>query len=210
MNAFWHKLKYTVQEDLNSLMDKPRKKENPLELLNQYFLDAQKQTAEIGKLLERQGRLKEELENECQDADLMAVKRRRQLELAEATGDAELIAFAQEEVEAYEGRVARLSASIQDATQELLSLERKFEEMKHRVKDMRVRQLQLMGKENVTRAQEKMNRFVKPDQSFSTLDDLHSYIENLGGGTRTSQSHSSMEQRLDSLEKSNAKSQDIV
>ena len=210
MNAFWHKLKYTVQEDLNNLMDKPQKKENPLELLNQYFLDAQKQTAEIGKLLERQGRLKEELENECQDADLMAVKRRHQLELAEATGDAELIAFAQEEVEAYEGRVARLSASIQDATQELLSLERKFEEMKHRVKDMRVRQLQLMGKENVTRAQEKMDRFVKPDQSFSTLDDLHSYIENLGGGTRTTQSHSSMEQRLDSLEKSNAKTQDIV
>ncbi|PID05927.1 MULTISPECIES: PspA/IM30 family protein [unclassified Sporosarcina] len=210
MNAFWHKLKYTVQEDLNNLMDKPQKKENPLELLNQYFLDAQKQTAEIGKLLERQGRLKEELENECQDADLMAVKRRHQLELAEATGDAELIAFAKEEVVAYEGRVARLSASIQDATQELLSLERKFEEMKHRVKDMRVRQLQLMGKENVTRAQEKMDRFVKPDQSFSTLDDLHAYIENLGGGTRTPQSHSSMEQRLDSLEKSNAKTQDIV
>ncbi|PIC70012.1 hypothetical protein CSV77_11055 [Sporosarcina sp. P16b] len=210
MNAFWHKLKYTLQEDLNSLMDKSQKKENPLELLNQYFLEAQKQTAEIGKLLERQGRLKEELEAECQEANSMAIKRRRQLELAEVAGDAELIAFAQEEVEAYEGRVARLSASIQDATQELLSLERKFEEMKHRVKDMRVRQLQLMGKENVTRAQEKMNRFVKPDSSFSTLDDLHSYIENLGGGTRSTQSHSSMEQRLDSLEKSNAKSQDIV
>ncbi|PID25369.1 PspA/IM30 family protein [Sporosarcina sp. P7] len=210
MNAFWHKLKYTLQEDLNSLMDKSQKKENPLELLNQYFVEAQKQTAEIGKLLERQGRLKEELEAERQDANSMAIKRRRQLELAEMTGDAELIAFAQQEVEAYEGRVARLSASIQDATQELLSLEREFEEMKHRVKDMRVRQLQLMGKENVTRAQEKMNRFVKPDSSFSTLDDLHSYIENLGGETRTTQSHSSMEQRLDSLEKSNAKSQDIV
>ncbi|MDV6379100.1 PspA/IM30 family protein [Sporosarcina sp. GW1-11] len=206
MNAFWHRLKYTVQEDIRSLMDEPQKKENPLALLNQYFLDAQKQTAEIGKLLERQSRLKEELENERADADLMAVKRRNQLELAEATGEVELIAFAKEEVEAYEGRVARLSASIQDATHELLSLERKFEEMKHRVKDMRVRQLQLMGKENVTRAQEKMDRFVTPDSAFSTLDDLHSYIENLGGGTRTTQSHSSMEQRLDSLEKTHAKS----
>ncbi|WP_303967448.1 PspA/IM30 family protein [Sporosarcina ureae] len=210
MNAFWHRVKYTVQEDLNKLMDKPQRKENPLEMLNQYFLDAQKQTAEIGKLLERQGKLKEELENERQDAELMAMKRRHQLELAEGAGETELITFAQEEIEAYEGRVARLSASIQDATQELLSLERKFEEMKHRVKDMRVRQLQLMGKENVTRAKEKMDRFVKPDQSFSTLDDLHSYIENLGSGRRTTQSHSSMEQRLDSLEKSNAKTQDIV
>ncbi|ARD48565.1 hypothetical protein SporoP37_10710 [Sporosarcina sp. P37] len=210
MNAFWHRLKYTVQEDLSTLLDKPQKKENPLALLNQYFLDAQKQTAEIGKLLERQGRLKEELENERQDADLMAMKRRRQLELAEATGEAELIAFAQQEVEAYEGRVARLSASIQDAVQELLSLERKFEEMKHRVKDMRVRQLQLMGKENVMRAKEKMDRFVKPDSTISSLDDLHSFIEDLGGSTGRAQSHSSMEQRLDSLEKSNAKSQDIV
>ncbi|AXI00869.1 PspA/IM30 family protein [Sporosarcina sp. PTS2304] len=209
MNAFWHRLKYTVQEDLNSLMDKPRKKENPLALLNQYFLDAQQQTTEIGKLLERQGRLKEELENERQDAELLAMKRRDQLKLAEAAGEYELVSFAKEEVEAYENRVARLSASIQDATQELLSLERKFEEMKHRIKDMRVRQLQLMGKENVTRAQEKMDKFVQPDPIFSTLDDLHSYIENLGSATTARQSHSSMEQRLDSLEKS-AKSQDIV
>lgn len=210
MNAFWHKVKYTVQEDFNNLMEKPKKKENPLVLLNQYFQDAQKQTAEIGKLLERQGRLKEELESEREDAELMAMKRRRQLELAEATEETELIAFAQEEVEAYEGRTARLSASIGEATQELLSLERKFEEMKHRVKDMRVRQLQLMGKENVTRAQEKMNRFVKPDPSFSIFDDLHSYIENLGGATGTKPSHSSMEQRLDSLEKTSAKSGEIV
>ncbi|MEK4023272.1 MULTISPECIES: hypothetical protein [Sporosarcina] len=210
MNAFWHRLKYTVQEDLNSLMEKKNGKENPLEQLNQYFLEAQQQTAEIGKLLERQGRLKEELENERQDADLMAMKRRRQLELAEATGEEELISFAKSEVEAYEGRVARLSASIQEATQELLSLERKFEEMKHRVKDMRVRQLQLMGKENVKRADEKMNRFVTPENIFSSLDDLHTYIENLGGTTRTTQSASSMEQRLDSLEKNNAKSQEIV
>ncbi|MGE7544526.1 PspA/IM30 family protein [Sporosarcina newyorkensis] len=210
MNAFWHRLKYTVQEDLNSLMEKKNGKENPLEQLNQYFLEAQQQTAEIGKLLERQGRLKEELESERQDADLMAMKRRHQLELAEATGEEELISFAKSEVEAYEGRVARLSASIQEATQELLSLERKFEEMKHRVKDMRVRQLQLMGKENVKRADEKMNRFVTPENIFSSLDDLHTYIENLGGTTRTTQSASSMEQRLDSLEKNNAKSQEIV
>ncbi|MEV9641169.1 PspA/IM30 family protein [Mammaliicoccus sciuri] len=210
MNAFWHRLKYTVQEDLNSLMEKKNGKENPLEQLNQYFLEAQQQTAEIGKLLERQGRLKEELESERQDADLMAMKRRRQLELAEATGEEELISFAKSEVEAYEGRVARLSASIQEATQELLSLERKFEEMKHRVKDMRVRQLQLMGKENVKRADEKMNRFVTPENIFSSLDDLHTYIENLGGTTRTTQSASSMEQRLDSLEKNNARSQEIV
>ncbi|WP_153733090.1 PspA/IM30 family protein [Sporosarcina obsidiansis] len=205
MNAFWHRVKYTVQEDLNGLFDK-KKKENPLATLNQYFLDAQQQTVEIGKLLERQGRLKEELEQERQDAELMAMKRRRQLELAEATGEEELISFAKAEVEAYEGRVARLSASIQDATHELLSLERKFEEMKHRVKDMRVRQLQLMGKENVTRAEEKMNRFVAPEDMFSTLDHLHAYIENLGGSTPSKQSASSMEQRLESLEKTNANS----
>ncbi|WP_153723373.1 PspA/IM30 family protein [Sporosarcina cascadiensis] len=211
MNAFWHRLKYTVQEDLNSLMDKKKTgNENPIEQLNQYFLDAQQQTAEIGKLLERQGRLKQELEQERQDADLMAMKRRRQLELAEATGEEELISFAKAETEAYEGRVARLSASIQEATNELLSLERKFEEMKHRVKDMRVRQLQLMGKENVTRAQEKMDRFAAPETLFSTLDDLHSYIENLGGSKRSASSASSMEQRLDSLEKSSAKQEEIV
>lgn len=210
MNAFWHKLKYTVQEDFNSFMEKPKKKENPIELLNKYFLDAQKQTAEIGKLLQRQGRLKDELENERMNADLMAMKRRHQLELAEAAGEYELVDFAKQEVEAYEARVATLSASIQEATHELLSLERKFEEMKHRVKDMRVRQLQLMGKENVTRAQEKMDRFVKPDTTSSAVDELYSYIEDFGGSSHTARSHASMEDRLDSLGKSDAKSEDIV
>lgn len=210
MNALWYRLKYAVQEDLNSLMDKPQKKGNPLAQLNAYFAEAEKQTAEVGKLLKRQGRLKEELEQEKQEAQAMAEKRRQQLELAVLTGEQDLISFAQSEVDAYEQRAAKLSTSIADAMEELLSLERQFEQMKHRIKDMRVRQLQLMGKENVARAQHKMDRFGTPDSSFNVLDDLHSYIENLGSTPVKKETHSSMEQRLDALEKSSAQQDKIV
>lgn len=202
-NAWWHRLKYTVQEDLNEIFY-GKKEENPIKKLNQYLAEAEQRTAEVGKLIERQGQLKEELEKERQDAELMAMKRRRQLELAESAGETELVSFAQSEVAAYEGRMATLSASIQEATHEVLSLERKFEEMKHRVKDMRVRQLQLMGKENVARAEKKMERFQVPE--MSVLDDLHSYIESVGG-KQTAASASSMEERLDSLEKNSANMQ---
>ncbi|WP_313903001.1 hypothetical protein [Planococcus salinarum] len=44
----------------------------------------------------------------------------------------------------------KLDKELQDA--ESVALEQRYEEMKHKVKDMKVRQLQLMGKENATRA----------------------------------------------------------
>ena len=37
--------------------------------------------------------------------------------------------------------------------------------MKHKVKDMKVRQLQLMGKENVTRAHHRMDQVISPEEA---------------------------------------------
>ena len=212
MNSVWNRFKYTVQADLHAVLDKQEKK-NPIALLNQYIVEAEKQTASVGKLLERQGQLKIALEKEYAEAASMVDKRRTQLQLAEATGEEDLVTFAKTEIHAYETRAADLAGTITESEQELLSLERRFEEMKHKVKDMKVRQLQLMGKENVTRANRRMDTFISPEQmdkQISSVEEMNSYIENLDQKISNAYETSSMERRLESLEKSAAQQTEIV
>ncbi|MCG3086629.1 PspA/IM30 family protein [Sporosarcina cyprini] len=210
MNSLWNRFKYTVQADLHTLLDKKENK-NPIAMLNQYIREAEKQTESVGKLLDRQAKLKEELEKELAAAEAMAEKRRGQLELANATGEEDLVAFAEQEVGSYEKRASELSGSVTEAAYELMSLERKFEEMKHKVKDMKVRQLQLMGKENVTRAHRRMDQIISPEnKDMSNMDEMKAYIDNLGGKIQKDYESSSMERRLELLEKNAPKREEIV
>ena len=143
----------------------------------------------------------------------MADKRRHQLELARKVGEEDLAAFAEVEVTAYNTRVLTLTESILNAADELTSLERKFEEMKHKVKDMKVRQLQLMGKENVTRAHHRMDQVISPERAeepIATAGEMNKYIENLGGKIEREYETSSMERRLESLEATALKDTKVV
>ncbi len=203
MNSLWNRFKYSIEADLHSLFDKKESK-NPIAMLNQYIREAEKQTDSIGKLLERQGKLKSEMQKELTEAEKMADKRRSQLELAQVAGEEDLIAFAEEEIAAYDTRAAELSESIAETAYELIALERKFEEMKHKVKDMKVRQLQLMGKENVTRAHRRMDQVISPenaDSNMASVSEMKKYIENLGGKIEREFETSSMERRLEALVK---------
>jgi len=203
MNSLWNRFKYSVQADLHTVLDKKESK-NPIAMLNQYLREAEKQTDSIGKLLERQSKLKTEMQKELTEAEKMADKRRSQLVLAQTAGEEDLIAFAEEEIAAYDTRAAELSESVMETAYELISLERKFEEMKHKVKDMKVRQLQLMGKENVTRAHQRMNQVISPenaDSKMASIGEMKKYIENLGGKIEREYETSSMDRRLETLEK---------
>ena len=212
MNSLWNRFKYSVQADLHTAFDKKESK-NPIAMLNQYIREAEKQTDSVGKLLERQSKLKDELQKELNESQAMTEKRRAQLELARSTDEEDLVAFAEDEVTAYETRAQNLMKSIRNATYELTALERKFEEMKHKVKDMKVRQLQLMGKENVMRANHRMDQVISPeqaDQKMSTISEMNQYIENLGGKIDREYETSSMERRLESLEVNAVKKNEIV
>ncbi|KXH83816.1 PspA/IM30 family protein [Sporosarcina sp. HYO08] len=212
MNSLWNRFKYSLQADLHTFFDKKENK-NPIAMLNQYLREAEKQTNSVGNLLERQGKLKQEMEKELKEAEKMADKRRSQLTLAETAGEEDLAAFARDEVAAYEMRVAELSTSIAETAAELISLERKFEEMKHKVKDMKIRQLQLMGKENVTRAHRRMEQVISPEaveNKLASFGEMKNYIENLSVKVERQYETSSMERRLDALEKTSTKNVEIV
>ena len=68
MNSLWNRFKYTVQADLHTAFDKKENK-NPIAMLNQYIREAEKQTTSVGKLLERQFKLKTELQKELTEAE---------------------------------------------------------------------------------------------------------------------------------------------
>lgn len=198
MNLF-QRFRYTVEADLHQLFDKKEQK-NPIVMLNQYIREAEKQTEQTGKLLERQGQLKEKLEQEYKEnADLLA-KRESQLALAKTSGEQDLIDFATDEVTAYSARNLTLQASIEASTREYFELERKFETMKHKIKDMKVRQLQLMGKENVTRAHHQMDGMIAKNNK-TNFEDLEAYIDKLAYQIDKDHELTTFEARLAELEK---------
>lgn len=212
MTSLLNRLKYSIEADLHKLFDKKEEK-NPIAMLNQYIREAEKQTEQTGKWLERQGNLKQELEKELVETMQMVEKRKNQVDLATASGEEDLAAFALAEVTAYEERAIVLQNSIHQTTEELFGLERKYEEMKHKIKDMKVRQLQLMGKENVTRAHHQMDRILQPEQkekNFGTFEDMEQYIERLGQKIEKEHEVTSMEHRLQMLEKNAQTKEEIV
>lgn len=199
MKNLFTKFKYSIQADLHDMFDKKVDK-NPIKMLNHYIREAEKQTEETGKLLARQAQLKKELELQLSQTIEMLEKREKQLQLALSTEEAELIAFAQEEVTAYTARKHALLASIDAANTEYFALERKFETMKHKIKDMKVRQLQLMGKENVVRANHQMDKVLTSDNA-GNFDELSTYIDELSQNIERKYEITTFEARLAQLEK---------
>ncbi|PSL25054.1 phage shock protein A (PspA) family protein [Planomicrobium soli] len=211
MTTLWERFKFAVATDMDKVLTK-REEKNPIALLNQYITEAEKQTETTGKWLERQAQLTRKLEKELAEASAMLDKRTSQLELANASGESDLADFAEMEVAAYSNRVAELNASISENFSELNRLEQRYEEMKHKVKDMKVKQLQLMGKENATRAHYQMDKVLSPElvaERIGSYDDMASYIKKLGTKIEDDYERSDMERRLEVLEKNSAKHQEI-
>lgn len=196
----------TVEAEVNFALDKKESK-NPAVMLTKYLHDAEKQVTATGKLLARQAQLKTKLEQELATASAMLEKREAQLKLAEQSDEQDLIAFAAQEVSIYQNRKATLEDSITLTASQYLDMERRYEEMKHKIKDMRVRQLQLMGKENVTRANHTMNNILqgKADSALQNFESAERYIDNLAVDITAGQQESMYEYRLAKLQQQSEK-----
>lgn len=212
MTTLWQRLKFAVAMDMDALLDKKEEK-NPISLLNKYILEAENETRTAGKWLERQTSLSLKLEKELKDAEELLEKRQSQAEIAQTSGESDLAAFADQEVSAYSFRVQELRKTLDENIAESVALEQRYEEMKHKVKDMKVRQLQLMGKENATRAHYQMDKILSPElvaERIGSFDDMASYIKSLGNKVEERHERSTMERRLEALEKNSAKTKEIV
>jgi lia operon protein LiaH len=198
------RIKNTVMADLHEALDKKESK-NPIALLNQYLRECEVETEKVRKLLERQNQLKDQFTREHHQALEMAEKRKYQSEIAMRAGETELQAFAGQEQAQYEERAARLQEALQNATKQQLELERKYEDMKHKLKDMHIRRLELMGRENVTRAHYRMDQVLDnnsySDKAHSRFADMETYLDNLEEKVKSSHYRDTIDGRIAQLEK---------
>src|SRR4051794_38583338 len=211
MANLFSRIKNTVLADLHDALDHKEQK-NPIALLNQYLRECEQETEKVRKLLERQYRLKEEFTREYNQAAELAEKRKHQAEIASNAGETELYQFALAEQQQYEERVLRLKALMEQSDKQLVDLEQKYEEMKHKLKDMNIRRLELMGRENVTRAQNKMNLVLDnqsySSKSYSKFQEIESYLDRLEQQVNSSFYRNNIDARIAVLEKQNHEKKD--
>lgn len=204
MTNLFTRIKDTVMADLHNALDQKEKK-NPIALLNQYLRQCEQETEKVSKLVERQYTLKDEFTREHTQAVQLAEKRKYQAEVASKAGEIELYQFASAEYEQYQSRAERLAASLEQVNGQLGELERKYEEMKHKLKDMHIRRLELMGRENVTRANLRMNQVLEsntgPDKASSRFQEIDNYLDRLEQQVNSSFYRSTIDAKIAQLEK---------
>ena len=105
-----------------------------------------------------------------------------------------------------------LKELMEQSDKQLVDLEQKYEEMKHKLKDMNIRRLELMGRENVTRAQNKMNLVLDnqsySSQSYSKFQEIESYLDRLEQQVNSSFYRNTIDARIAQLEKQNHEKKD--
>ncbi|QAS53179.1 PspA/IM30 family protein [Halobacillus litoralis] len=201
MTNLFTRLKDSISADLHDALDQKEQK-NPVAMLNQYLRESERETEKVRKLVERQYRLKDEFTREYQKAQDMADKRTRQAEVAEKAGETTMHEFAIKEQQEYEARAERLKESRVESIEQLEALERKYEEMKHKLKDMHLKRMELMGRENIARAHHRMNQVIEDasDKPYSRFSEIDRYIEDLEYKVNSAYYHNTFDSKIAQLE----------
>ena len=204
MGNLFSRMKQTISADFHDLLDKKEQK-NPIGMLNQYLRQCEQETEKVGKLLERQYLLKEEFVREYNQAQNLAEKRKHQAEIAKQSGETDLMEFAVKESLHYEERALSLKEAHKSAEVQLAELERKYEEMKHKLKDMHLKRLELMGRENIARANNRINRVLDEGRSeakpVAMFEEMEHYIDRIEHQVHTDYNRHTIDARIVQLEK---------
>lgn len=204
MMKLLNRIKNVIEADLHDLIDKKEQK-NPVSALNQYLRQCEQEVEKVRSLVERQYVLKEEFTREYRHAQELAEKRKRQTEIAAQAKETELYEFLIQEQHLYEERASRLKQSLQKVTRELNELEQKYEDMKHKLKDMNIRRMELMGRENLARAHYRINRFSEfgndGQSPFSRFETIERYLDRLEQQILTNYYRQTIDGRIAELEK---------
>lgn len=202
MTNLFTRMVESIESDLHNMMDKKNEK-NPIQALNQYLRQSEKETEKVRKLVDRQYRLKEEFTRERKQADDIAEKRKRQVDIANQAGETELANYAEKEYQEYVQRAERLTYSQVEAMRQLESLEKKYEEMNHKLKDMHLKRMDLMGRENVARARHQMSQLSDEtiEKPMSRFAEMERYIEDLEYKVNSDYYHHTLDSKIAMLEK---------
>lgn len=196
------RMKDTISADLHNMMDQKEQK-NPIAALNQYLRQSEQEKDKVRKLVDRQYKLKDEFTREYHKAQDLADKRLKQANIAAKAGEEQMREFAMKEHEEYQVRADRMKASREEAVEQLETLEQKYEEMKHKLKDMHLRRMELMGRENIAHANHQINKVTEEasDKPFSRFEEMEQYIEGLEYKVNSSYYRSTFDSKIAKLEK---------
>ncbi|WP_102029263.1 PspA/IM30 family protein [Salirhabdus sp. Marseille-P4669] len=210
MANVFKRIKDTVSQDIHELLDEKEQK-NPMAKLNHYIRESEKETEKVRKLIERQYRLKEEFTREHYLANEMAEKRKRQAEIAKKANEESMWEFANTEFEEYQARAERMKGMRLEAVRQLDLLEQKYEEMKHRLKDMKLKRMEVMGRENVVRAQAKINQVMSEsiDKPYSRFNEMDEYIQSLEYKVNSAYYRNTFDSKIDALERKMQEQQEV-
>ncbi|MCZ2846259.1 MAG: PspA/IM30 family protein [Candidatus Bathyarchaeota archaeon] len=204
MSNLFTRIKNSIFADVHEILDEKEQK-NPIAALNQYLRDCEKEVEKVRKLVERQYLLTEEFTREHNEAGQLAEKRKYQVNMATKAGEVELMEFAIQEQSHYEERTMRLKHSLDQAVSHLAELEQKYEEMKHKLKDMHIRRMELMGRENITRAHHQMNRMLESGNYTGNIganfDEMDRYLDRLEHQASSQYHRNTIDSRIAQLEK---------
>ncbi|WP_059172465.1 PspA/IM30 family protein [Bacillus sp. FJAT-27445] len=202
MANLFTKLKNTVMADLHEALDQKEMK-NPIAMLNEYLRQCEKETEKVRKLIERQYSLKEEFTREYHLAKEMAEKRKHQADVASQAGEHGLQEFAEREYLQYSERATRLEEAIAHAARQHDELEARYEDMKHKLKDMNIRRLELMGRENMNRANHRISQVVESGEmkSANRFQEIETYLDTIEQKSNNNYIRSTIDARIAQLEK---------
>ncbi|MEW9502248.1 PspA/IM30 family protein [Jeotgalibacillus marinus] len=197
------RLTNTIKSDFSKETDHKDSK-HPIAVLNHYLSECEKEVDKVGQIVERQRMLKLEFTKELQSAKSMVQKREEHVRLAEEAGESELAALARHELTHYQSRKERLELSVVEVTNQLQGLEKKHGDMKQKLKDMYIKRLEAMGRENVVRANENANRVLADDdQSIEEkrFSDIERHLQQIETGEVNRQEEQTIDQQITQLQK---------
>jgi lia operon protein LiaH len=210
--SLFKRVRDCVLADFNDVLDKKEMK-NPVAMLNQYLRDCEDEAKKVWKLIGRHHLLKEDFYREWKQAEYMAQKRKEQGEIAQKANEPTLLEMAQQEQKQFEDRAARLKAAYENATVQLGELEQKYREMNLKIKDMHTKRLEWMGRENVARITQTIDRTLQTGNmghAYSRFDEIEHYISELEARFNHSYEQTMFDSRIAQLEKQLKKSEASV
>lgn len=203
MSNLFTRLKDSIASDLNELLDQKEQK-NPIAMLNQYLRRCEKEAGRIRELINRQYLLKDTFIKEYHHAAEMSEKRKHQAEIAERASETELHDFALQEQTDYAQKAERLKTSYESTVKQLDQLEQKYAEMKRKLKDMYLKRMELMSRENIANVNHRIDRVINPDRTFgqsvSSFEESEMYLGRLEQKINADYNHGTIDARINQLE----------
>jgi len=203
MTNLLRRIKDNISAEIHSMLDEQERK-NPTAILNQHLRNCEKETKKIETLIKRQTDLKAQFYKEKEQAHYLGAKRLRQADIAAQASEAELESRAREEAEYYKKQAMALEEMYQKAEQDIYLLQNQLQDMKNKLKEMKLKQLELMSRENVAHASKRMNDSVtqfSTDSAFDRFQEVEQQIKDLEMQVNSDYEKNTFDMRIAQLEK---------